>query len=208
VHNLSPALSSISRKVTVPLWGILGVACLQGLLAVACVLTLQQNGLLRERAQMYLKLAAPLVGRELPPLSGTDSLGRQEVVTYGGDGRPTLIYAFSKDCDACVKNWPAMQAVQRMSPQHLRVVYLNTADLLTSDYRRQHGIESDTVFQSLSAESAEHYRVRATPQAELVDSEGRVVWSRLGEFGEDGLKELIAAVGENTRSVKQEGDKP
>jgi hypothetical protein len=87
-----------------------------------------------------------------------------------------------------------MRSVQKLSPARLRIVYIDTVDRLTEDYLREHGMVQDIVFFKLDAYSALDYQSRGTPQAELVDRQGRVVWSSLGEFRAADVAKLFAAI--------------
>jgi len=103
-------------------------------------------------------------------------------VEYNQDQRPTLIYSFSKNCGACRANWPAMKAIQQLSPDRLRIVYVDHVDKLTIADLLEYGLTRDVVFTKLDPFSDVSYEVRATPQAELVDKKGHVVWTNVGAF--------------------------
>lgn len=184
----------IARHVTVRLTTVVGIVALEMLLMIACVIVLLRNQTLQNNVVMYRALAAPAVGQYLPPITGIDWAGSKREVVYGQDVRPTLIYELSKDCGACVSNWVAMRAVQRMSPNRLRIVYVDTIDALSKDYLREHGMDSDIVFSRLDPDVATHYNARATPQSLLVDQTGRLVWSRVGSFSTADTAELLEIV--------------
>jgi hypothetical protein len=192
----------IGRRVTVRLAIIAGIVSLQILLTIATALVVKQNQSLRDEASMYQALAAPPVGGDVPPITGIDWTGVERAVFYDQE-RPTLIYAFSKDCGPCVSNWVAMRAIQKMSPDRLRIVYVDLIDALAGDYLREHGMESDVVFSRLDPRSTLHYRVRATPQSALVDRSGRVVWSKLGKFSPDDVASLLAIVEEHEQQLSE-----
>lgn len=195
----SHLMALIGRHVTVRLPTIAGLVGMQVLLTIACALALRQNQTLRNEALMYQKLAVPPIGRDVPPIAGIDWTGAKRQVVYGEEQQPTLIYGFSKDCGPCISNWAAMRTLQELSPHRLRIVYVDTVDALTDDYLREHGLDSDVVFSGLDADSALHYRVRATPQSQLVDRSGRVVWSKIGQFSPDDVAGLLAIIDEHAR---------
>ena len=172
---------------------------MQILLTIACALALSQNQSLRNEASLYQALAAPPVGRDVPPITGLDWTGVKRQIVYGEDQHPTLIYGFSKDCGPCISNWAAMRTLQELTPHRLRIVYVDTVDALTDDYLREHGMDSDVVFSRLDADSALHYRVRATPQSQLIVRSGRVVWSKIGKFTPDDLAGLLAIIEKHER---------
>jgi hypothetical protein len=176
---------------------------MQILLTIACAMVLNQNYSLRNEVSMYQALAAPPIGRDVPPIVGVDWTGTTRQVTYDDSQHPTLIYSFSKDCVPCISNWSAMRAFQDLSPERLRIVYINTVDALSGDYLREHRMDSAVIFSRLDSESALHYRGRATPQSQLVDRHGRVVWSKIGTFSRDDVADLLALVAEH-RQVASE----
>jgi hypothetical protein len=184
----------IDRRITVRLVTAAAVVAVQVVLTIACILALRQNGTLREQAATYLMWAAPSVGRNVPAIEGIDWKGVRQIVEYNQDHRPTLVYTVSKDCPHCQVNWTAMRSIQALSPARLRLVYIDTVDQLTESYVREHGMAQDIVFSRLDPSSATHYEMRGTPQAELIDGKGRVVWSKLGEFRAADLAKLLAAI--------------
>lgn len=204
----SPLLAVIGQRVTVRLATIVGLVGMQILLTIACALALRQNQLLRGEVSTYQKLAAPPVGSNVPAIAGIDWNGVKRQVAYGEERLPTLVYGFSKDCGPCVANWAPMRTLQKLSPHRIRIVYVNTVDsvdALTDDYLREHGLDSDRVFLRLDADSALHYRVRATPQSQLVDRSGRVVWSKIGQFSPDDVAGLLTMIDEHEQSSEARG---
>ncbi len=194
------AQSATVRPVTI--WAVVTLLLL---LTIACALARRENQSLRDQVSMYQRLAAPSVGRYLPPIAGIDWTGARREVTYGNDQRLTLIYAFSRDCLPCISNWAAMRSVQELSPHRLRIVYLNLVDTLTGDYLREHGIDTAVVFSRLDPEDAIHYEVKGTPQSQLADQSGRVVWSKLGTFRPADITNLVALVEEHEHRSETKG---
>lgn len=184
----------LDRRLTLSIPTAAAIVAMQVLLTVSSYLLLQQNRSLRDLAAMNLALAAPVVGRNVPALTGKDLTGATRAVEYGEDPRPTLIYGFSQECGPCITNWAAMRAIQEMSPGKLRIVYINTSDNLTPDYLREHGIPQDAVLSALDPNSVLHYGIKATPQSELVNGEGIVVWTKLGKFEAADLEDLVTAI--------------
>ena len=193
----SLAKAFVNRRVTLRLMTVAALVAVQLALTLACVLALRQNQTLRERAAMFLSRAAPLVGRSVPPVTGLDWTGTRRVVEFSRDQPPTLVYVFSVHCPRSVANWTQVRTVQKLSPARLRIIYVDSIDplgTLTKDYLQERGIADDMVFSTLDGESALAYQIRGTPQAELVDKNGHVIWSRLGEFRPVDLEELVAAI--------------
>lgn len=188
----------MARSVNVRPATIVVVMALQICLTVACVLVLRLNTSLEQRAEIYRKRSAPIAGRPVPTLTGLDWAGNKRSVEYK-DSRPTLIYSFNDSCGACEANWPALRSVQELSPIRLRIVYVNPYDKLSEAYLREHGLDEDVLFTKLDELSAASYEIRATPQTELVDRQGRVIWSNVGAFRPTDLAALVTAIEEHER---------
>jgi hypothetical protein len=184
----------IGRRISVRLPTVAAMVAMQVLLTVACALSVRQNISLAERVEIYRKWSAPLTGRDVPAITGLDRTGARRTVEYDRDPRPTLIYSFTQNCGACRANWQAMKAIQQLSPDRLRIVYLNTKDELPEAYLLEHGLTRDVLFTKLDPFSEVSYQVRATPQTELVDKTGRVVWTNVGAFRSDDLTALVGAI--------------
>ncbi|MGB6483539.1 MAG: hypothetical protein WBE86_08650 [Candidatus Acidiferrales bacterium] len=153
------------------------------LLLAACLVALKQNVKLRDQAANLTALLTPARGTVLPPLLGTDWTGAPQAVVYGHDRRPTLIYTFSKECGYCQENWRAMRSLQALAPRRLRIIYIDTIhDLFTQQYLDESGIGRSALLIQLSPTVAEIYDARAFPQLVLVDRDGRVQWSHVGEL--------------------------
>lgn len=172
-----------SRNITISLGSALGLIALNLLLVVACLLALRQNRSLRAEAAAELQLLAPRRGSIAPSLAGIDWQGKARVLTYGEDRRPTLVYTFTRECPHCQANWRALRALQALAPRALRIAYIDTeGDAFTPDYLRQSHIGNSLLFVHLWPDAALAYQARLFPQAEIVDLDGVVRWSHIGEL--------------------------
>lgn len=189
----------VDQRVTMRSVAVAAMVAMQILLTIACALAVRQISTLRERAETYRKWTAPLVGRAVPTITGFDGTGARKTVEYNQDQKPTLIYSFSEHCGACQANWEALKSVQRLSPDRLRIVYVDLKDELADIYLIQHGLTRDALFTKLDPLSEVSYQVRATPQTELVDRAGRVMWTSVGAFRPDDLAAFMAAIEKHER---------
>jgi hypothetical protein len=189
----------IGQRVTVRSATLAAMVAMQFMLMVACALAVRQITSLQERVEIYRKWTAPLVGRNVPTITGVDFTGARRTVEYNQDDRPTLIYSFTKDCGACRENWKVMESIQQLSPHRLRIIYVDHKDKLTDAYLLEHGLTQDLLFTTLDPFSEVSYQVRATPQTELVDKAGRVIWTNVGAFRPKDLAALIGAIEKHER---------
>jgi len=165
------------------------------LLLAACLFALRQNKTLRAQAANYVALLTPPNGSVLPPLLGTDLKGASQAIAYGQDQRSTLIYTFSKGCEYCKENWRAMHSLQTLAPGRLRIVYVDTLlDVFTPKYLADNGIERSALLVQLSPASEFLYAARLVPQAVLVDHEGRVRWSHVGELDRADVSKALSLI--------------
>lgn len=166
------------------------------LLLAACVFALRQNLALRADVAGDEALLTPPRGTTLPPLQGRDDMGSWQVIVYGRDPRPTLVYTFSAGCGFCKENWHAMRPLQTLAPGRLRIVYIDAdPDLFTPEYLASTGIGRSMLLVHLSRLSEFAYDARAVPQLILVGRDGKVEWAHLGELVPGDLAELGSLIG-------------
>jgi hypothetical protein len=172
-------------------------------LLVAASMVLNRNQTLTEQAETYREWAAPLRGRNVPAITGVDRTGAKRAIDYKQDPRPTLVYTFSQNCPACKANWTALRSIQALSPTRLRIVYIDPFDVLSESYLREHGLTQDVLFTRLDPFSEVSYQLRGTPQTELVDSQGRAIWTNVGAFRPSDLAALRGAIEKQERQSEQ-----
>ena len=179
----------------VPKSVVAAFAAVNLLLVGACLLTLRQNVKLRGEAANYVAMLTPADGVRVPPLVGEDSMGASQAITYGQDPRPTLVYTFSKECGYCKENWRAMRSLQALVPRQLRIVYIDTQlDIFDSKYLAANGIGQSVLLVLLSPATVFAYDARAVPQLLLVDRDGRVQWSHMGELAPADVSKALSLI--------------
>lgn len=182
------------------------LAALNLLLITSCALAVSRNSKLRAAVAADITLLSPAVGSLAPPLTGTDWRGEPVVILYQQGSRPTLVYTFTKLCPYCLANWLALRSVQRMAPRHLRVVYVDTEDTFKGSYLTQHGLTGRPLLTQLTPASALAYGARAFPQSELLDPDGTVQWSRIGELSASNMSNLESLIEKDNRTFKSGGN--
>lgn len=139
--------SWISALRCCPVKQPLQVLAVQVLLTIACIGALKPNRMPQRQATMYQMMAAPLVGREGAADRWDRLEGRERRLERNWDRPPTLSYALSKDWPNRERNRAATRLIRALSPTRLRIVYIDTVDLLIESYLRQHGMADEIVVQ-------------------------------------------------------------
>jgi hypothetical protein len=122
-------------------------------------------------------------------------MGASQTITYGQDRRPTLIYTFSKECPYCQENWRAMRSLQAFAPRQLRIVYIDTQlDIFDPKYLATNGIGQSVLLVELYPTVAYAYDARLMPQILLVDANGRVQWSHVGELAPSDVSQALSLI--------------
>ena len=127
--------------------------------------------------------AGPAVGITLPPLDAELLGGGRELLRFGSDSRPTLLYVFTPACQWCSRNANNIRAVTARAQGSYRLAALSLdpdKDSVTA-YVREQGIEFP-VYVKPSAESVSAYALGATPHTLLIDRSGKVLQSWVGAF--------------------------
>jgi hypothetical protein len=165
------------------------------LLLAACLFALRQNVKLRGNVANLVALLTPANGSRVPPLVGEDSMGASQTITYGQDPRPTLVYTFSKGCRYCKENWRAIRSLQSLAPRQLRIVYIDTQlDIFDLKYLATNGIGQSLLLVELYPTVAYAYDARLMPQILLVDANGRVQWSHVGELAPSDVSQALSLI--------------
>lgn len=195
VGTLSAIGGALGRRVSLCLGTLAAFVAVDLLLVVACLFALRQNVRLGREVAAEEALLTPGKGTMMPPLAGQDLTGAPQAVAYGQDLRPTLVYTFSKECGHCQQNWRAMRSLQVLAPRRLRTAYVDTlGDVFTPDYLAASGIGQSVLLVQLSPEAAIAYDARAVPQLLLVDHDGRVQWSHVGELAPSDVSKVLSLI--------------
>jgi len=178
------ASSAARRGFTVPKLVVLGAVGLAILLVVVDTLLILQNRRMKLLLSQPAPAFLPLVGSNVPSLSGIDESGTRESLPYGNDPRSTIVFVFAKNCEICGLNWPIWtDRAARIDRQRFRLVYLNLGSPVNQDYLQSHQIQNSIVLVEPDPQTIIKYNLRFTPETILVDNRGIVtnVWAGLLE---------------------------
>lgn len=158
-------------------FAILGISLL-----TVNMLLLQENKQLKAMAAKANPSLEVQLGTMLPPLQGVDVNGSRLVFPHGQDSRKTLLLVFSPTCSLCsdnMANWQSL--IKEVDQDSFRLVGVSLKSEGTAEYITVHNLLSLPVIADVDPQSKEAYNLRLTPQAILIDSEGRAerVWSGL-----------------------------
>lgn len=191
---LSSLTAALGRRLNLRLGTVAALAALDMLLIAASLIALRQNVILRGTIADDVTLLAPPSHSVAPPLAGADWAGNTQTIAYQQDRRPTLVYTFTKLCGHCQQNWRAMRSLQALAPRRVRMVYIDTVDTFTSKYLAANGIGNSVLLVRLAPEAALAYEARLMPQLELLDRDGRVQWSHVGELASGDVVEALSMI--------------
>ena len=195
-HAPSLLSRAMGRRLSLSRGTAAAFAAVNLALVAACLFVLRQNVRLRSNMVADEALLTPAKGTVGPPLLGQDWTGAPQAVVYTQDRRPTLVYTFSMECGYCQQNWRAMRSFQVLAPRQLRIIYIDTVgDLFTPKYLAAVGIGRSALLVKLSQATAFAYDARAMPQLILVNRDGRVQWSHVGELATADISSALSLIG-------------
>jgi hypothetical protein len=178
-----PRAGTLGRRLSLNASTAVAFIAVNLLLVAACLFALRQIATLRTQLAGAVSLLAPTNGTVLPTLVGEDWTGATQAIAYEQDQRPTLVYTFSEKCPHCQANWRAMHSLQALAPRWTRFAYIDTyGDKFTPQYLADSGIGQSVLLVKLSLGSPVAYDARAIPQLLLVNHDGSVQWSHVGEL--------------------------
>jgi peroxiredoxin len=172
------------------------------LLLVAVLLTgdlllLRRNGELRQALEQNLALTA---GERVPSLYGLDQQRRPVDLSFGKGRRPTLLLAFSTDCDFCEENWPAWEKLMQIAKKRdIRVVAVDLGRPPSADYVLQHSLVGTRLMAEVDPASVQSYRLRMAPTTMLISPGGTVLGIWVGVLREGSLTEATLLLREMGR---------
>jgi peroxiredoxin len=165
--------------------------------ALVVVLGMRVRALNRENEELFRRFTRPSAGMYVPAFTtrSTDSA----TVTVGSPARRQVLFVFTTTCPFCRTSIPAWTRIGRAAEaaygRGAAVGLSLTGADSTLAYVRGHGLAypvagfPDTRTRSL-------YRSRMVPVTLVVDSTGRVVFSRIGEVTEGvATDSVLAAAG-------------
>lgn len=167
-----------------------------GLLA-GDLLLLRRNGELRQALKQNLALTA---GERVPSLHGLDQQHRPIDLSFGKGRRPTLLLAFSTDCDFCEENWPAWKKLLLIARKRdIRVVAVDLGRPPSAGYILEHSLVGSPLMAEVDPASVQSYRLRMAPTTMLIGPSGTVLGIWVGVLREGSLKEATALLREVRR---------
>jgi peroxiredoxin len=120
-------------------------------------------------------------GDLLPSFIAKDVSGSPGVVDYRGHNKPTVLYIFVPDCDACQRNLPNIKALSNDTREAYRFVGLSLTSDKLADYVRQNNF-AFPVYTELPFFTTSTYKLGGTPQTIIVSQEGRVLKNWMGSY--------------------------
>lgn len=145
---------------------------------------------LMRKGQQYLG-----VGDHVPTLRGLGLEDGIKTVSYGQEGKDTLIFVFSPACGWCKINLPNWQAIVDQASGRYRVVALSILREGTAEYVAKHGLSKASVIVEPEPRDLLAYRFQLTPQTILVDSSGTVKRNWLGAFASEERRDVESTLG-------------
>lgn len=138
---------------------------------------------------------APAVGDTPPALLGEDRDGHR--VDLGDHrGKVVIVTFWASWCGFCLKELPALNALQaEVGEQWLKVIAVNVKDD-TSDYRAMTRQMRDYVLvltRDRNGEIADGYGVKSYPNLWMIDTQGKVASHHVG-YGEDSLAQIVGQI--------------
>jgi peroxiredoxin len=120
-------------------------------------------------------------GELLPSFIARDANGSPGVVDYRSQDKPTVLYIFAPDCDACQRNLSNIKALSDASRVNFRFVGLSLTPDKLAEYIRQNNI-TFPIYTELPFFTTSTYKLGGTPQTIIVSKEGRVLKNWMGSF--------------------------
>jgi hypothetical protein len=121
------------------------------------------------------------IGELLPSFVAKDVNGSPGVIDYRSQDKPTVLYIFTPDCDACQRNLANIKALSNASREAYRFVGLSLTNDKLADYTRRHDF-AFPVFTDLPFFTTTTYKLGGTPQTIIVSREGRVLKDWMGSY--------------------------
>ena len=125
-------------------------------------------------------------GVRVPPLRGFDYNGRPVSVDFGGQRGRLLVFVQSPKCGLCDGSWPQWERLRQLAQvKGIRTIFFDISDELPAGYLTQHQIPPDMMVTHVTPKAAALYRLRSSPQAVLLDSNGLALAAWPGAMTEE-----------------------
>ena len=191
-----PTAESAYYKVSKPLgWTLLTLVVLS--LTVSVLIVRRNRELVAADNQRLDSQMGPRIGATVAQMTGIDTSGTPLHITFGDDGRKTLLLVFTPECRLCRLNWPSWQMVANsINKKFYRMVYVNGHPGSTSEYLRQYQIPSwSTVIAEADPGVLIRCNITLTPETILLDTNGKIEKAWLGLLEGEQLSDVERSLG-------------
>ncbi len=158
-------------------------------------------------------LANRLTVRQLPqsfipdhPLSAIGAYGldgKEQLISFSRQSRPTVLYVFSPDCIWCAHNLTNMRTLAGAIGGRFRIVGLSLSGTRLPEYLATNRIVFP-VYQMPRDSSKLEYKLGRTPETMLIGIDGRIQKRWTGAWGENNQKDIERVFGVALPGLTQE----
>lgn len=121
------------------------------------------------------------VGSMVPSIKARSLDGREGIIKFQGEERPTILYFFSPGCDSCERNVPNVKALAEQKVGEYRVLGISLSEDGLEQYVAEKGFKFP-VYSGLGVEPTLAYKLGRVPQTTIVSSEGKVLANWHGPY--------------------------
>jgi len=130
----------------------------------------------------HLKAAERLVvGAQVPEIKARSLDGRESIIEFQKDGRPTLLYFFSPGCETCERNVANIRMLAQQKGGQYRIIGFSLSDEGLESYVKEKDFNFP-VYYGLGVEPTLAYRLGRVPQTTLVSVDGKVLANWHGPY--------------------------
>ncbi|HKY42953.1 MAG TPA: redoxin domain-containing protein, partial [Pyrinomonadaceae bacterium] len=121
-------------------------------------------------------------GASIQPLKVRSLEGQEQVISFAESKTPVVIYVFTPECVWCSRNLENIRTLLTQKQGAYRFVGLSLSKKNdVKDYVAQTKLDFP-VFEGLSDEAMQEYKLGITPQTIVVSPEGKVVQNWVGAY--------------------------
>lgn len=181
--------------MTQPRAQTLTVIALAVAVALIAVLGMQNRTLKTGNAQLIERSAAPHAGLTMPAFDAVTSAGDSVTIGSAPEGEKQLLLFFTSTCPICNNTLPAWNEIAQKAAA-LGEVNVFGIQLDTMQLELGNAGVTALYFPLLNLPDSrlqQWYRVRGVPVTVLLNHEGRVLYSKLGEISERSMIDTVMA---------------
>src|SRR5258708_279659 len=130
-------------------------------------------------------------GETVPSIEAKRSDGKQNVISYQGATRPTVLYVFTPPCTWCARNMDNLKTLADKEDGDYRIIGLSLSEEGLAEYIRKNELKFP-VYSGLSRETREAYKLSGTPQTIVISPEGKVLQDWVGAYVGDQKSQVEA----------------